>query len=205
MTDAEQRIADLERELARKDERIAELRDEVDEGRELMHRMEEHVQERDEYLEAFCSTFGLELNSDGKWTNGAFIERHNRLCDAYSDLLGRYNKLVVSWNRGIADKLPVGRPVAASEAQQERVRKLHKAGHSSRWIAEELTLSRRTVTTILDKDMGADRTSQRHRKRLGLEPVKKDWRRASMDRLPKAATKLRAAAADLLQEAKGLR
>ena len=37
-----QRIADLERELRLKDERIRELKDEIDDGRDLVRRYEEH-------------------------------------------------------------------------------------------------------------------------------------------------------------------
>ena len=55
----------MERELRLKEERIFELRDEVDRGRELVRAMEEHVQERDEYLETFITTFGLALNNEG--------------------------------------------------------------------------------------------------------------------------------------------
>ena len=40
----EQRIADLERELRLQDERIGELKDEIDESRELVREMEEHAQ-----------------------------------------------------------------------------------------------------------------------------------------------------------------
>ena len=59
--------------FACKDERIGELKDEIDQSRELVREMEEHVQERDEYLETFISTFGLTLNDEGKWGNGEFI------------------------------------------------------------------------------------------------------------------------------------
>ena len=41
-----------------------------------------------------------------------------------------------------------------------------------------MTLSRRTVTTVIDKLDGTDRTTARHRQRLGLEPKRKDWRPA---------------------------
>jgi hypothetical protein len=49
---------------------------------------------------------------------------------------------------------PVGRPLAASEAQQATVRKLRKAGKSLRWIAEETALGLNTVRTILVKANG---------------------------------------------------
>jgi DNA-binding CsgD family transcriptional regulator len=46
---------------------------------------------------------------------------------------------------------PVGRPLAASEAQQATVRRLRKAGKSLRWIAEETSLGLNTVRTIVGK------------------------------------------------------
>jgi hypothetical protein len=200
-------VTDLERELHFKDERIAELKNEIDELHHLVQRMEEHAQERDEYLETFITTFGLTLNDDNKWENGEFIEKYNTLVDRNSELIDDYNKLVRSLNRNIAMVQPVGRPIAASEAQQAQILKHHKAGKSARWIAEEMTLSRRTVTTVIDKDDGTDRGTTARRKRLGLEPIKrvKDWRPASIQRLPKAATKHFEKSEELHKEAKGLK
>jgi lambda repressor-like predicted transcriptional regulator len=97
---------------------------------------------------------------------------------------------------------PVGRPIAASEAQQDRVLKLHKAGKSPRWIADEMGLSRRTVTTVIEKSDGTDRTTSKHRVRLGLEPKRNDWRQAAITNLPRRATGLRKEAKKLLKEAR---
>src|SRR5258708_25701494 len=141
--------ADLERELRQRDERIRELKDEIDEDRELIRRLQEQMQEGDEYLESFITTFDLTLDSDGNWSNGEFITEHYALVDKYDSLLDKFNKLVGVFNRNIAIVNPVGRPLAASGAQQARVVKLHKAGKSARWIAEDMTLSRRTVTTVI--------------------------------------------------------
>jgi hypothetical protein len=204
-TDPKLRIADLERELKLKDERIRELKDEIDEGRELVRRMDEHAKEHDEYLEHFITTFGLVLTDDGKWSNGEHLKEERALLDAYEDLRLRYNKVVNAFNRNIAVVNPVGRPIAASEMQQAQIIKHHKAGKSSRWIAEDMTLSRRTVTTVISKPDGSDRTTNHHRRRLGLEPKVKDWRPASMDRLPKQATALFEKGAELRKEVKGLK
>ena len=202
----EQRIADLGRELRLRDERIGELKDEIDESRELVREMEEHAQEHDEYLEMFITTFGLTLNDEGKWGNGEFITSYNVLVAQYEDLRGRYNKLVRDFNQYAVPPKPVGRPLAASEAQQAQVIKHHKAGKSARWIAEEMTLSRRTVTTVIDKLDGSDRNTQKRRRQLGLvEPKRNDWRPAAMARLPKRATEHFEKGRELLKEAKGLR
>jgi hypothetical protein len=124
------------------------------------------------------------------------------LADKYNDLVGRHNKLIRRFNANIASVQSVGRPLAASEAQQFQILKLHNAGKSSRWIAEELTLSRRAVTTVIDKDEGTDRTTTQRRLRLGLEPKRKDWRQAAIMSLPRQATKLRKDAKKLLKEAR---
>jgi hypothetical protein len=200
----ELRVADLERELRFKDERINELKTELDQQRELVQSMEEHVKENDEFLETFTTTFALVRDDDGKWTNSEFISEYRALNDKYSDLIARYNKLVDSFNRNIAMVNPVGRPIAASGAQQADIVNYHKRGKSSRWIAEEMSLSRRTVTTIIGKLDGTDRTSNLHRRQLGLEPKRKDWRPAAMARLPKQAGALLEKGRELLKEAKGL-
>src|SRR6516165_9741537 len=116
-------VTDLERELHFKNERIAELKNEIDELHHLVQRMEEHAQEHDEYLETFITTFGLTLNDDNKWENGEFIEKYNTLIERNSELIDDYNKLVRSFNRNIAMVQPVGRPIAASEAQQAQILK----------------------------------------------------------------------------------
>ena len=201
----EQRIADLERELRFREERIGELKDEIDKSRELVREMEEHAQQHDEYLETFITTFGLTLNDEGKWGNGEFITGYNALVAQYEDLRGRYNRLVRDFNQYAVPPKPVGRPLAASEAQQAQVIKHHKAGKSARWIAGEMTLSRRTVTTVIDKLDGSDRNTQKRRRQLGLEPKRKDWRPAAMTRLPKRATKHFEKGRELLKEANGLR
>jgi hypothetical protein len=199
-----QRIADLERETRFKDDRIRELKDEIDRNRQVCAGLEEHLQERDEYLETFITAFGLTLDDDGKWGNGEFIRAHSDLVDRFNDLVDRYNKLVRDFNHYAVRPQPVGRPIAASETQQKQIIKHHKAGKSSRWIAEEMTLSRRTVTTVTEKHDGAGRTGNAHRQRLGLEPKRKDWRPASIKRLPRRATEHFEKGRELLKEAKGL-
>src|SRR5262249_6743587 len=160
--------ADLERDAKFKDKRVTELKEEVDGLRQTLREMEEWIQERDSYLEEFITTFGLELDGDGYYRNGDFLQRHQQIFDDYNDLVGRHNKLVRRFNANIARMQPVGRPLAASDAQQAQILKLHRAGKSSRWIAEEIGLSRRTVTTVVDKREGTDRTTAQRRLRLGL-------------------------------------
>jgi hypothetical protein len=202
---SKQRITDLERELRLRDERIRELKDEIDGSRELVREMEEHVQERDEYLETFITTFGLTLNDQGNWENGEFITRYRAEGDQYENLRGRFNKLVRDFTRYAVLPSPVGRPIAASEAQQAQVLKLRKGGMSLRGIAEETSLGFPTVRTIVDKHAGNDRGTVKRRQRFGLEPKRKDWRPTAMGHLPKRATAHFEKGRELLKEAKGLK
>jgi hypothetical protein len=204
-TTAALRIADLERELRFRDERIRELRNEVDEARDLVRRMEEQAQEHDEYLESFVTTFGMELDAEGCWRWGALVTDYNDNVDKFNALRDRYNKLVANFNRYALPPRSAGRPIAASTAQQEQVLRHHKAGRSPRWIAEEMTLSRRTVTTIIGKHSGTDRTSNKYRQRFGLEPKVKDWRPAARKSLPKRVAVHFEKGVELRKEAKGLK
>lgn len=167
-------VGALQDELKRRDERIAELRDEVDEHRDLIRRQREFIEERTNYLESFITTFGLTLDEEGHYTNDDFLKRHHELFLENANLIFDYNKLISKFNglledyNGLrGDKRPVGRPAAASEAQQAQALGYHKDGKSIRWIAEFMTLSRRTVSTIIDKADDVDRTTTRRRVRLG--------------------------------------
>jgi transposase len=206
------RIGALQDELKRRDERIAELRDEIDENRDLIRRQREYIEERNNYLEEFITTFGLTLDEDNHYTNGDFIKSHNELLDENDKLITDYNKLVRKHNELLyenndlrGDKRPVGRPIAASETQQAQALAYHKEGKSIRWIAESMTLSRRTVSTIIDKADDVDRTTTKRRVRLGHEPKSKPKRRKwSFSHLPKRATTLIETARELDTEARGL-
>jgi hypothetical protein len=196
-------IEDARRELKRKDERIEELRQEVDETRELLREMEEHVQDRDSYLENWISTFGMELGDDGCWHWGKQIGAYNTLFDAYEALRVRFNKLVGEFNKYCTIIQPVGRPLAASPAQEDDVRKRHRRGQSLRSIAEDTSLGFRTVRTIIERENGTDRTTVKRRERIE-KPVAMLSAKRSREYLAKEINPLREKARELLQEAKGL-
>jgi hypothetical protein len=150
-------------------------------------------------------TFRLVRNADNCWESGKFIRDYNALVDRFNDLLVRHNKLVGRFNRNIATVQSVGRPPATSEAQQATILKHHRAGKSSRWIADEMNLSRGAVRTVIEKANGTDRTTMGRRKKLGLESPRKDWRDAARERLPKQLTKHLEKGRELRKAAKGLR
>ena len=193
------------RDIKLKDERIEELRREVDDTRELLREMEEHVSDRDAYLEGWISAFGMVLNDKDEWTWDNFVQAYRKNIDDYEDLRADYNKLVGRFNRNIARVQPVGRPLAASEAQESVVLKRHKAGKSLRDIADETSLGLRTVRTIIGRANGSDRTTAQRRLRLDPEakPASLLAQKRSIDSLPKRATTLLNDGKELLKAAKG--
>ena len=195
----ERRIGELEDEIKHRDRRIAELRGEIDELRDLVERMEENVEDAGNVIDSWKEAFGMELVQDG-WTWKPFWDERN-------DLLGKYNDLVRRWNKWVPliNRQNVGRPLAASEAQCAQVLKLRKDGTSLRGIVEETNLGLGTVRTIVDKANNADRTTKRHHRRLEPE-IATSWKRQKRigDALPKRAEGVFKTGRALLKEAKGL-
>jgi hypothetical protein len=100
------------------------------------------------------------------------------------------------------------RPIAASEAQQEQVRKLRKAGRSLRWIAEETSLGLQTVVTIVGKAKGTDRTAIKYLKRIDPDraaALRAKSQARAIRNLPRAINSTLKTGAELRKEAKGLK
>jgi hypothetical protein len=117
---------------------------------------------------------------------------------------------VSDFNRVIRGPREPGRPLAASEAQIEEVRALHKDGKSRRFIVGRTGLGERTMRTIIEKKQGKDRTS---RKRAFERKLFKDKLRAAAyrskikqrdDYLPKRINVHQKTADELIKAAKGL-
>jgi hypothetical protein len=120
-------------------------------------------------------------------------------------LLRDWNKFVPEYNAVVRPK-PVGRRVAASDAQREQVLKLRKGGASLRGIAEEMNLGLQTVRTIIDQKHGTDRTTIKHLKRI--DPDRKlevSWQARERTRkaLPKRINETLAKGRELIKAAKG--
>jgi uncharacterized coiled-coil protein SlyX len=202
MTSDKARIEALEDELKQRDRRIEELRREIDEQRDLIHRMEEHAEDYVAVMERWKDTFDMTQTDSGVWTWAPFWKERD-------DLITKHNELVRQWNKVVPllNQQPVGRPIAASEAQCVMVRKLRKAGRSLRWISEETSLGLSTVRTILGKVDGSDRTSKAHRARIEINRQEAtSWKRRKRqgDALPRQAQAVVETGHALLKEAKGL-
>jgi hypothetical protein len=205
------RIGELEDEVKQRDERIAELRDERDEQTDLINRLREHAEDYTNVMESWRDTFDMKIVEarDGRevWTWEPFWEEHGGLRDNYNALVRDWNKYLPLIN---GRTQPVGRPLAASEAQVETVRKLHKDGMSLRDIMIETNLGFSTVRTIVGQINRNDRTTRKHRERFERIQIDKAqaarWKRKKRtgDALPKRAQAVVEQGRALATEARGL-
>jgi hypothetical protein len=141
-------------EIEKRDRRIKGLTDKLERKRNLVRDMRQHVER----------TIGLTQ----RWADTLYRSEDSRrkLDDAlkdYENLRTEFNELVRLWNRYIemVGPQPVGRPLQATDAQIDEVRKLRNAGASLRNIATETNLGLRTVRTITGQQDGSDRTSEK--------------------------------------------
>src|SRR5262249_39586586 len=119
------------------------------------------------------------------------------------------------WNRNVADfnatmvrRRNVGRPLAATDAQQQSVIRLRTAGKSLRAIAEQTRLGLTTVRTILDQRERRDRSSMKHLERIRQDTVEeRTWQSHKRPRraLPDRIDAMRRQGDELRKEAKALK
>jgi Helix-turn-helix domain of resolvase len=202
MADDNKRIGELEDEIKHRDRRISEPREEVDELRDLVERQRENVEDAASVIEHWEETFEMVL-TEGGWSWGPFWEKHNKLIDAYQDLVQKFNKYVHLFNSRLHGQ-NVGRPLAASEAQVALVLKLRQQGTSLRNIADETSLGLSTVRTIVGRKDKTDRTSKRHLERIGSKELTIPWKRQKRtgDSLPRRAQKVVEDAETLAKESR---
>jgi hypothetical protein len=200
------RIGGLQDEIKHRDRRIEELRAEIDEQRDLIHRLREKVEEGDEVIERWCESFGMRMTDDGAWTWEPFWDEHWQNIDDYDNLVRLWNKYLPL----ISGRMqPVGRALAASEAQVAEALRLRKRGRSLRGIAEDLTLGLNTVRTIISKGNGTDRATRKHRQRLervelGQQMAHWKRQRRTGNALPRQVQRVVEEGRALIKEAKGL-
>ena len=166
MKNLKQRIAELADDLKQRDQRIKELTKERDDERELVVQMRDHVEDAHALIDQWMESFGMVLDDDGKW---AFPETpEHELYEASRDYreLAQKMEFGSSLIQPIVPPRNVGRPVAASEAQDATVLKLRKAGRSLRAIVEDTSLGLGTVRTIVEKGNGIDRATMRRLERI---------------------------------------
>src|SRR6266446_901298 len=140
--EAERRIGQLEDELKQRDRRIDELKREVDKLEAKNEEMREHVQTSNEMTEQWIEAFEMVLGDDGKWSWNGFVTAYENMFEEWVALKAKWNKFVPKYNAVIAPR-GIGRPLAASGAQQRQVMALHKNGKSLRSIVKPTNELRR--------------------------------------------------------------
>jgi hypothetical protein len=181
--------------LRQRDRLIAELRREQDEAND--------AEDYDASIEVWREAFGMEMTDNGSWTWKPFWDEYAKLTEKYYDLVKHWNRAVTILNAGTQD---VGRPLAASETQVAAVLKLRKQGLSLRDIADETSLSKNTVCTIVGRKHGTDRTSNKRRKIAIDQHERAHWKaqKRTGDALPKRVQEVIRAGEALVREAKGI-
>ena len=233
MTKTQPTKGELQDELKARDRRIG---GEIDEQRDLISRLRENVEDVGNTIERWCEAFDMVQNDDGTWGWGPYV-REAQECkielewrrEEHNALVQKHNALVKKWNMKMLGGNPVGRPLAASEAQIMQVLQLRNAGTSLRGIADETNLGLNTVRTIIDKKHHAGRVARRARtlmRKRGNDPEAIGWeheeweierkpyarqkaskfkrQKHTIDALPKQVQRVIEEGQALIKEAKGL-
>jgi septal ring factor EnvC (AmiA/AmiB activator) len=204
------RIGELEDKLKQAAARIKELKAERDEAQQLVDEMRAEIEKGNEILEQWREAFGMVFADSGMWRfpRDELLEEHERVLEENREMINRWNCLVPRFNATILAR-DIGRPLAASEAQQAQVRQLRKAGRSLRAITKATGLGLQTVRTIIDKPAGEDRTAKLKgvMRRRQLDKARMaTWRarKRVRDGLPKWITEHQKKSEQLIKAAKGL-
>jgi DNA-binding CsgD family transcriptional regulator len=201
------RLGELEDEVKLKDARIKELREELAQANELINQMREQLEDSNALIDSWIEAFDMVL-TEGGWDFAPWKAEHEGYHEQYMALLREWNTFVPEYNAIVAPTVRgLGRPLAASESQQQEVLELRKAGVSLRAIAERTGLTLRTVRTIVGRKEGTDRTTKRaaELRRLELSRARMNtWRarKRTRDALPKRINKTRKRGEELVKVAK---
>ena len=162
-------LAVLHERLREAEQRLAEVKAERDEARDLNRRMEEQVTESNAVIDRWIEAFDMSLGDDGQWQWAAgLVGKYDDLREKYLAILKDWNKFVPQYNARVAPK-EIGRPLDASAAQCKQVMRLRSAGRSLRSIADETNLSFQTVRTIVARASRKDRTTVRRLTRIDID------------------------------------
>lgn len=201
------RIADLEREVKFRDDKIKELRAEVTEAHQLVIDMREQVEDADRLLDNWIDTFEMQRGDDGNWlfdpSQSELWEKHLELWKSHQELRQKWNKFVPEYNAAIKTR-EMGRPVAASTAQQDDVHRRRKAGQSLRAIATVTGLGLKTVRTIIANKPRKPTNELRRRELDRLRAARYRARKKARDQLPAQITEAKTTGEALIKAAKGL-
>jgi hypothetical protein len=197
---------DLEDQLKERDRRIADLKRELDEARDLVQRQNEQLQDVERLIESWKEAFDMTLDENGMLSYAPWFKACEDYRDHYNALLREWNKYVALFNASGLGR-NVGRPLKADDGQVKRIRQLDRKGMSLRAIAEEVGIGLQTVRTILDGDVGLDRPTRNRLERIAPDHLQERlWQRRREGRrsLPRRIGVVEKTNAELRKEAKGL-
>ena len=158
------RIGELQDEIKRKDQRVAELRNEIDELRDLNNAaLRENVEDAVNCIDSWKEAFDMVQDDAGIWSAAPWWKAH-------WELLDRYNKLARLWNKyplPLINRQPRNvrlKPLAASDAQVIQVQRMRKQGTSLKLRSRtKPALRLQTRRTIIGQErLHTDRTSIKH-------------------------------------------
>lgn len=204
------RSRELEDQLraARRD--LADMKQERDEANELIQKLAERLEDDEAQIEQWIHAFDMKLTDDGLWSfddDNVCIER-DVLQVFYNREVKKLNRAMAKLSAASLTQQPPGRPLAATEAQCKTVHELRWThGLSLRDIADETSLSLRTVRTIIDREMKTDRTTIKRWKKLDPEEadtIRAKARQRAREALTKSINGSVPAIRELVKAAKGL-
>jgi hypothetical protein len=202
------RIHELEDALKEAERKLAAMKTERDEAIALVDRADEVADDANAVLENWKHAFEMELNENGLWITplGAVHDRYLEALTNCSTMAKKWNRFVPRYNAAILQR-PIGRPLEASEAQQKQVFKHHHDGMSLRAIAAEMSLSLRTVRTIIAKEGHVDRATIKRLEKvdpMNAALLAAKARKRSRDALPKKIKAVEGDVAGIKKAVKGL-
>jgi hypothetical protein len=222
----ERRIGELEDELKAANKRIRELKAEKDAEGKTIAALAERLQDARDQIDRWIDAFEMTENEKGEYDLSEYDKRLDKCIDERNAILREWNQQVDRFNfinnrvtiivnrdgdwKGIRLRMMrnFGRPLAASPAQQDKVRELHVAGLSLNRIVEETNLGKRTVRTILDKKARRDRGIIKRLERIAgpdkLQAARERLGKRMRAALPKSIGATRKALDEAIKEAKGL-
>ena len=157
----EEEYKDIIRDLK---DRVHDLKDRAAEARDESDAYREELVSALDTIENYHAFLLEPAEEDGFVQSrlGTIIDEYNSLAGEYNKLLRKHQRLVSDWNRRLTPPVP-GRPIEASDDQQDEVRKLRKKGRSLRGIALDSGLSLKTVRTIVSHMTGKTKKAQADR------------------------------------------
>jgi hypothetical protein len=178
----------------------------AEEAQALIAELREQVQDAGEVLESWIEAFEMVIGDDGRYHWPGLHAEVGDILEKYFALVKHWNRMVPRYNAAIEPR-GLGRPLAASEAQQRKVLAMRKAGESLRAIVTVTGLGLRTVRTIIGKADGTDRTTRRTNelRKLELHAARMAAYRArkrTRDALPQRITEALARGKSLVKRAR---